>query len=201
LNTQWALKYWPSTRSVVEDFIPIASGFHGTVDSNYPYWPGDAVALYTPAMVQQESGSNFICTLLSGGGDSVYVPTTVLYTTSDEIVSPSTSAMLSDAHGAGVTINEIQTVCAGKLAGGNYTHEEILYHPLTWALIIDAINNDGPGDPSRLFLDTVCDTSSTLWLSSDDVLGADGLIPFFLMDALSYGNWSGQEPPIASYAK
>jgi hypothetical protein len=31
LNTQWALKYWPSTRAVVKDFIAINPVFHGTL--------------------------------------------------------------------------------------------------------------------------------------------------------------------------
>ncbi|KKA17574.1 Lipase, partial [Rasamsonia emersonii CBS 393.64] len=33
INTQWALKYWPSTRSVVSDFIALSPDFHGTIES------------------------------------------------------------------------------------------------------------------------------------------------------------------------
>jgi len=31
LDTQWALKYWSSTRSIFNDFINIAADLHGTV--------------------------------------------------------------------------------------------------------------------------------------------------------------------------
>lgn len=204
LDTQWALKYWPSTRDVVEDFIAISPDFHGTV-LEYFVCPGFPTFACTPSIWQQGWDAKFISTLRANGGDSAYVPTTTLYSSFDEVVQPmggdSASAILSDNRGVGVTNNHAQTICAGKPAGGVYTHEGMLYNPLSWALAIDAINHDGPGDPSRLDLDQVCGQLIPPQLGLDDVLGTEGLLIVALAEVLGYGNPVSGEPAIKSYAQ
>lgn len=203
LNTQWALKYWPSTRAVVEDFIPISPDFHGTILAN-PLCPGFPTLACTPSVWQQKYDSEFISTIRAEDGDSAYVPTTTLYSSLDEIVQPmdgdSASAYLSDARSVGVTNNQVQTICPGKPAGGVYTHEGMLYNPLSWALAIDAINHDGPGDPSRLNLDEVCGQLIPPQLGLDDVLGTEGVIVVALAEILGYGPPASGEPPVKRYA-
>ncbi|KAL2012753.1 hypothetical protein VTN00DRAFT_278 [Thermoascus crustaceus] len=204
LNTQWALKYWPSTRAVVEDFIPISPDFHGTTLAAL-LCPGLSTVGCTPSIWQQKYDSAFISTIRADGGDSAYVPTTTLYSSLDEVVQPmdgnSASAYLSDTRGVGVTNNQVQTICPGKPAGGAYTHEGMLYNPLSWALAIDAINHDGPGDPSRLNLDEVCGQLIPPQLELDDVLGTEGLIVVAPAEVLGYGSPASGEPPIKRYAK
>ncbi|KAJ9364798.1 putative lipase [Paecilomyces variotii] len=204
LDTQWALKYWPSTRDAVEDFIAISPDFHGTIIQalvcpGFPSYP------CTPSIWQQGWDANFIKTLRDDDGDSAYVPTTTLYSTYDEIVQPmsgpSASAFLSDARDVGVTNNHLQTICANQPAGGYYTHEGVLYNPLAWALAVDAINNDGPGDPSRLNLSEICSRSIPPQLQLDDVLGTEGLLLVALVEILGYGNRATSEPPTVSYAQ
>jgi hypothetical protein len=86
--TQWALKYWSSTRSVVSNLIADAPDFKGSI-SAYNICPGGLLNLpCAPALDQQESGSNFIATLRNNGGDSAYVPTTVTYTRFDPVAFP-----------------------------------------------------------------------------------------------------------------
>jgi pimeloyl-ACP methyl ester carboxylesterase len=203
LDTQWALKYWPSTREVVDDFIAISPDFHGAALSAL-VCPWLEAVLCTPSVWQQAWNSEFIRTLRDDGGDSAYVPTTTVYSTFDEIVQPQSgpnaSAILSDSRGVGVTNNHLQTVCGGKPAGGIYTHEGVLYNPLTWALAVDALTHDGPGDPSRLDLDEVCGRLLPSQLDLDDLLGTEGLLLILVAELVTYMPKTSGEPAIASYA-
>lgn len=85
LNTQWALKYWPSTRAVVQDLIAISPDFHGTI-AEAAVCPALTFVICNPAIWQQAWEAEFIRTLRSEEGDSAYVPTTVVYSSFDEIV-------------------------------------------------------------------------------------------------------------------
>jgi hypothetical protein len=83
--------------------------------------------------------------LRSDGGDSAYVPTTPVFSSTDEIVQPQSpvtnaSAYLLDARSVGVSNSQVQAVC-GALgpAGTSYTHEGVLYNPLAYALTVDAL--------------------------------------------------------------
>ena len=51
LDGQWAMTYWPSTRSVVSDFVTISADFHGTVLA-YLLCPGFPQIPCPPAVIQ-----------------------------------------------------------------------------------------------------------------------------------------------------
>lgn len=111
-DVQWALKYWPSARSNVTDFDPVSGDLKGTLLFD------DQVAelLAVPAAFQQRCiGSNFLAILASENGESGYVPTTSIYTATDEAVEPQqgilASAFFGDVRGIGVTNNEISRLC------------------------------------------------------------------------------------------
>ncbi|QKX62439.1 uncharacterized protein TRUGW13939_09600 [Talaromyces rugulosus] len=205
LDTQWALKYWPSTRSSVKDFVAISPDFHGTILAPV-ICPGLPSPSCTPSVAQQIYTSKYIATLRADDGDSAYVPTTTLFSTFDEIVEPMSgeyaSAYLLDARNVGVTNAWVQQVCGiGKLGGSIYTHEGMLYNPLSWALAIDAIAHDGPGDPSRLDLDKVCSNFLAEGLDLEDLLGTEGLLLLAVANIIGYGSWTATEPPIKAYAR
>jgi hypothetical protein len=204
LDAQWALKYWPSTRAAVTDFIPISPDFHGTVVA-YLVCPGFPDLTCTPSVVQQEYTSKFVATLRADGGDSAYVPTTTLYSSFDEIVEPMTgtgaSAYLHDARNVGVTNAWIQDLCPGQPAGGVYTHEGMLYNPLSWALAVDAITHDGPADVSRIDRQAVCAQLLPPELDLFDLLGTEGLLLIAVVGLVGYGSFTSQEPPIMAYAQ
>jgi len=124
LSVQWSLKYWPSTRGQVNNFICLSADFHGTSNA-WLVAPAKGVPC-TPSVRQQRRRSNFITTLLSNGGDSAYVPTTSIYSITDEVVQPQfgkwASALIHDERGVGVTNCEVQAVACKKPAGLVYTH-------------------------------------------------------------------------------
>lgn len=203
LNTQWALKYWPSTRDSVEDFIAISPDFRGTIETRL-VCPWLAGIMCTPALWQQGWDAKFVRTLRGFGGESAYVHTTTIYSSFDEIVQPmygdQASAILQDARGVGVSNNHLQSICAHEPAGGMYTHRGVLYNPLAWALTIDALTHDGPGRPSRVNVTTVCQQSIPPQLGLDDLLGTEGLLLVSLSETLRYRPKTFAEPDILGYA-
>ncbi|KAK0778181.1 hypothetical protein LTR75_015730 [Friedmanniomyces endolithicus] len=201
IDTQWAFKYWPSTRSKVTDHVAFSPDYHGTVLANF-------LALgepQPPSVLQQEYTSTFISTLRRGGGDSAYVPTTTVYSGFlDEVVEPQqgsgASAFLGDARGVGVTNNEVQTICAGQPAGGFFTHEGVLYNALGYALAVDALSHAGPGQASRLDLASVCASYLTPGLDLNDFLLTEDSIAIAGVAILVYPGKVVAEPAFRSYA-
>ncbi|QDS74110.1 hypothetical protein FKW77_009769 [Venturia effusa] len=205
LNTQWALKYWPSTRQVTSNFIAQSPDFHGTVLARIlcPVFP---MLPCPPAIIQQEYFSNFVATIRDDGGDSAYVPTTTIFSSTDEIVEPQSSvtgasAYLLDARNVGVTNNQVQDVCGGRgPAGTFYTHEGVLYNPLGYALTIDALTNGGPGQTSRIDLTTVCAQIISPGLDLIDVLTTEETVVIALLSIALYPAKQINEPAIMAYA-
>lgn len=220
LDTQWTLQYWPSTRSVVTDFISASADFHGTTLAYFPD-PALADVPLPPSVIQQGYDSDFVLALRAGSGRSPYVNSTSVWSITDEIVQPQYSPYASAAYftrdlagtpntqstcPANVSLsvpyknNQIQTICQGRPAGGIYSHQGVLYHPLTYALALDALTNDGPGDINRIDLDTVCNQLVAPGLSSEDVLATEGLIPLAAINFLLYPDKVINEPAIRQYA-
>lgn len=151
--------------------------------------------------------TNLVHALRSDNGDSVYVPTTSVYSGIDEIVQPQSdpnaSAALEDVRGVGVTNTQIQLACPGKPAGLLYLHETMLVNPIAYALVVDALTQDGPGQLSRIDLDTVCGQLVPPGLDLDDLLGTEAVAAVLgPLDILSYGYLGDNvEPPLKSYAR
>lgn len=202
LDVQWALKYWPSTRQNMTDFIPVSGDLKGTILFDDP--AADLSGI--PAFFQQRNtGSDFIATLRSNNGSSAYVPTTAIYTATDEIVEPQqgvgASGYFDDVRGVGVTNNEIQTVCPLLPAGGPFGHIDVLLNSLVWALIKDALTHPGPGRTSRLDLSVVCNEVLAPGLTAADLLATFPLLPAVVVDVLLYEPKVTAEPAIMAYAR
>lgn len=198
IDAQWAYKYWPSTRDRVTDHIGFSADYHGTSFANVLGIPGEALP---PAILQQEYDSNFIRTLRSNGGDSSYVPTTSIFSGFlDEVVQPQSgaeaSARLLDARGVGATNAEVQVVCEGQLAGSLYTHEGTLYNPLGFALLKDALANNGTGQPSRLDLGSVCNDYLVPELVLSDFLVTENAVLIAALSIVAYPDKVFDEPAI-----
>lgn len=203
IDTQWAFKYWPSTRQATSDHIAISADYKGTILGNVISISG---ITNDASVVQQEAGSNFIKTLRSNGGDSSYVPTTSIYSGFfDEIVQPqsgnSASAVLLDARGVGVSNSEAQVVCRGQPGGGFYTHEGLLASSLAFALAKDALTNDGPGEVKRLNLNQVCGSYLAPGLGLQDFLATANAAVTGILAVILHLPKVVAEPPIREYAK
>jgi hypothetical protein len=177
LDTQWALKYWPSTRGKVTDYIAMSPDYHGTSES-YLICLGLPSLGCTPSVIQQEYASGFVTTLRLAGGDSAYVPTTTVYSETDEIVEPQTGIMasgfLGDARRVGVTNVDVQSVCGVGPAGGLVTHEGVLYNALAFALAVDALTHAGPASLARVNTFEVCQQLAAPGLDVGDVMTTEG---------------------------
>lgn len=204
LDAQWAFKYWPSTQAKVTDHIAISPDYHGTVLA-YLLCPGfstgNAISC-TPSVAQQNYNSNFVNKLRSNGGDSAYVPVTSVYSLTDEIVQPQSgtaaSGFINDARHVGVSNTFLQGACAGQPAGLVYTHEGVLYNPVAYALVIDALTHTGPGNFGRVTAS--CADIVAPGLSLGDVLETEALIPLAFYGILSYTPKALIEPALKSYA-
>jgi hypothetical protein len=148
---RWAFRFWPDTRTMVDDEIGLSPSNHGTLDADVVCIPGCA-----PSFWQQADRSEFIKALNSYQETFPGISYTVAYTRLDEIVVPNLNEQGSSAlHGGGGDISNIaiQQVCpldvSDHLAIGTYD-------PVAYALAIDAISHPGPADPSRLAGSGVC---------------------------------------------
>lgn len=209
LDTQWVLKYWPSTRKIVQDFLPVSPDFYGTVFANALCLSANSnlgAAPCDPGVIQQQRTSNFIQQLRKNGGDQAFVPTTTFYSGFfDEIVEPqqgnAASAFLPAGPNAPTSNNEVQTVCANQPGGSFYGHAGVLFNPLTYALIVDALTHPGTtGQVSRIDRQAVCANYAASGLDLDDVLATSGLIPVAGVLLLAYPQKMVTEPPLKGYA-
>lgn len=224
LSCQWALQYWPSTRSIVNDLVSLSGDYHGT-QLAYLLCPGFPELPCPPSIIQvclhnnpnwllfqtlicsqQEYNSQFVATLRNGGGASAYVPTTSVYSIFDEIVQPQegtgASAYLLDARNVGVSNTELQATCTVLQAGGTlYTHEGVLYNALAFALAKDALTNSGPGMLSRIDVGAQCQKIAADGLSVDDILATEATIPIALLEIVAYPDKVFAEPAIKAYAQ
>jgi hypothetical protein len=108
------------------------------------------------------------------------VPTTTVFSSTDQIVSPQTgfnaSGYLRDHRNVGVTNVEVQFFCDGRAAGGNVTHEGVLYNSLGFELAVDALTHRGTAEVRRLepYINRICGQEVAPGLNALDVAETEG---------------------------
>jgi triacylglycerol lipase len=182
LEPRWALKWWPDTQQLVDDWVMLASPNHGTVVADYP-----PSGLCTEACYQMSTHSKFIAALNAGDETPGDVSYTSLYSQTDELVQPVTTAPLDGASNV-----MIQDLCPGR----PLEHAAMAADAVTYALVIDAFTHLGPADPARINRN-VCSQGT---FPGVDVLSGFGI---FLNEVLSarsnpYHPVAG-EPPLKPY--
>jgi len=184
IEPRWALKWWPDTQRLVDDWVMLASPNHGTIVA-------DAVpnGSCTEACYQMRTTSKFMTALNAGDETPGAVSYTSLYSQTDELVEPSGTARLE-----GATNIAIQDVCPGRPV----EHASMAADAAVYALAIDAFTHPGPADPSR-FNKAVCGQGT--------FPGVDPLSGFaeFLQETLRarsnpFPPVAG-EPPLAAYTQ
>jgi hypothetical protein len=137
-NPRWALRWWPDTRAMVDDYIGIAPSAHGGKSVNTMCMDGDC----PPAIWQQTYMSNFVRAMNSDGETFPGIDYTVAWTAYDEFLTPPESTTIDGA----VNI-KLQDICPAD------TSEHVAigaYDPVTYAIAMDALDHDGPADPARI---------------------------------------------------
>jgi hypothetical protein len=147
---RWALRFWPDTRSLVNDLVGIDPSNHGTLDSQVT-----CQSQCPPAYWQQATNARFLQALNSRAETFAGIDYTVIYSRTDEIVVPNLDASGSSSlhTGTGRIANiAVQQICPADpsehLAMGTYD-------AVAYALATDAFSHPGTADPSRISL-SVC---------------------------------------------
>ncbi len=143
---RWALKYWPETRAVVDDFVGLAPSNHGTPVATANCAPGEC----TEAVWQQRDTSNFVAVLNNGPETFAGIEYTVVYTLTDEIVVPQVGPDASSPLRSGD--GEIRNVALQEVCPNNASEHFAVgtYDPVAYALTLDALGHTGPADPTRV---------------------------------------------------
>ena len=160
LMPRWAIKYWPSAREALADFVMIAGPNHGTTVAlpaalgerlfDVLQLGGLPIGLVPAVFYQFAPGSDFETALNAGDETPGEIDYTALYTLTDELVQPAlpepTAALDFGQGNPRVSNILLQDVCPGHLSD----HFLIgTADSLAFALALDAISNDGPADVMR----------------------------------------------------
>jgi hypothetical protein len=142
---RWALRFWPDTPRMVEDLVALDPSNHGTIDAR-----AACQSECDAANWQQSDTSRFMAALNSYAETFRGIDYTVVFSHTDEVVVPNTSASGSSSlhTGRGRIRNiAVQDICPADtsehLAMGSYD-------PVGYALAVDAFDHSGPASPARI---------------------------------------------------
>ncbi|MDP9118438.1 MAG: lipase [Actinomycetota bacterium] len=148
MSMRWALRFWPDTRSMVDDVIGMAGSNHGTTSLATCI---QGLTLCPAASWQQSSAARFIAALNSGAETFAGISYTEVFTHTDEVVDPnSTDANSSSAlhTGAGMITNvSTQDICPLDV---NEHLQVGTLDATAYALVLDALDHAGPAEVSRI---------------------------------------------------
>ena len=141
---RWALRFWPDTRSMVDDQIGLAPSNHGTASAQFTCLPDCA-----PAIWQQRDDSQFIKALNSHQETFAGISYTEIYSHLDLIVTPNFDDTGSSSLHTGdgqITNVAVQDVCPLDVSDHLLVGIQNL---VAYDLAIDALEHPGPADPAR----------------------------------------------------
>lgn len=201
---RWALKFWPSARNVVADFVLQAGPSHGT--SNAPTLPLLPMTTGQPeAIYQFAPGSQFSTVVNQGDETPGDIDYTNLYTQFDELVQPvapiPTAALDWQGNNPKVANILLQDICLGRFVD----HVTIgLTDRLTFELTLDAISNPGPANIERAGGAALCGLAAIV---PDQISSPAAATALFSILQQEPGNGAPalhlatQEPPLKAYAR
>jgi triacylglycerol lipase len=180
LEPRWAVRWWPTVQSEVDDLVTLAATNHGTLAANAACSQPCSGAIW-----QMATTSHFLAALNAGDETPGAISYTSIYSLTDELVVPQAPQSVSAM--AGASNVPIQSVCPGRPVD----HLGILADAVAFALVLDAFNHAGPADPARIDR-TVCLQTT--------FPGADP--PLLLQERFDGGSYDTlpAEPPLKAYA-
>lgn len=206
---RWAIKWWPSARNAVDDFVMQAGPNHGgdplalLTLTGIPN--GNALPLLPAAIFQLLGDSDFIRATNAGDETPGEISYTALYTVFDELVQPvhpvPTAAVDWMQDNPRVSNILLQDVCPGRLVD----HVSIgTVDRLAFELALDALEHPGPADVQRAGSADLCGLVSLLpeLVVPPDALGEIlRLLPVEIANGAPRLNLVGSEPPLRPYAQ
>ncbi|MDX1496635.1 MAG: alpha/beta fold hydrolase [Salinisphaeraceae bacterium] len=205
---RWAIKWWPSARDAVGDFILHAGPNHGTTGGagSTPFYEVLGGVVGVPmAFYQMATDSNFLNALNADDETPGDIEYTTIYTQFDELVQPAapvpTAALDWGIDNPKVSNILLQDVCPLLLAD----HVTIgITDATTFALTLDAILNDGPADIERAGGPDLCVLPALVpgvSLPPTFLLDMAGLLPMEIENGLFDPQLANEEPTLKPYAQ
>jgi triacylglycerol lipase len=188
LEPRWAVRWWPSLRTKVDDLVMLGTPNHGTVVADQATPLGAP-----PAAWQMRTDSRFIAALNSEDETPGPISYTSLYTLSDELVQPVVpTATAAVAGGRNLLVQEL---CPGRVVD----HVGLAYDAAVHDMVIDAFTHPGTADPGRF------DRSTCLQLAFDGV-APEPLLSTGIAELQDGSGFNGapnaaEEPPLKPYAQ
>nr|OQO17198.1 hypothetical protein B0A51_15163 [Rachicladosporium sp. CCFEE 5018] len=139
-DTQWALRFWPSARAVTRAFIPLSPDFTGVALLDSRLSPVCRGIQCQASLWQQAQGSNYYRALQAKDFRAL-VPTTAIYTLTDEVVVPSAP----NAALPGAKVLAIQQLCPLRITD----HVFMTIDAAAFAFALDALNHGGTASLTR----------------------------------------------------
>ena len=169
LSIPWATIFFPSARKKVSSFVAEAGDFKGTTLLPYPACVIEKIASggqgCAPAFLQQERGSNFL-KAQDHFLTSAIVPTTSIWTRTDEVVIPQFGPNPSSALPGAVWF-PLQDYCSILELSD---HLSIIANPAAYAIALNAFNSPtGKADLSKFNPLTDCFNIANSALDLNDI--------------------------------
>lgn len=201
---RWALKWWPSARAALADFVLQAGPNHGT--ANAPALPLLPSLTGLPAAVYQFAPDSLFTTTVNRGDETPgEIDYTNLYTQFDELVQPvspvPTAALDWQQNNPKVSNLLLQDLCPGRFVD----HVTIgLTDRLAFELTLDAISQPGPANVERAGGAALCGLAAIIpdqIISTGAAAGLVNILQAELSGGLPALNLVSEEPPLKDYAR
>lgn len=183
LIAQWAYTFFPSARANALSHFSMAGDFKGTKLAEVAITTGLNSA--TPSVWQQNWGSHLTTALANAGGLNAQVPTTSVYSATDEIVQPEGSTPeTASSYLYGATNVRLQDVCGPAFVMGHvqeFTNEFVF--KILQAHLASPTHQADPADISA--------TDCTLALAAPPLTPEDEL---HFQDANIYSQLNANQP-------
>lgn len=144
LVTQWALTFWPSLHPLVKNFVAIAPTLKGTVLTQAVCGGLDLAGGCFPSTLQMSQRSNLVRALRRVSGGHAQVPTTTIFTFTDDLVQPQRTNDEGVSWLNGASNIPIQQACPNL----NPDHFGIVTSQATYGIAFDAFSNGRPASLS-----------------------------------------------------
>lgn len=140
-NTQWALRFWPSTQQVTRAFVALSPDFAGIELFESKLSKICVGDLCQASIWQQSAGSNYY-KAMHDDSFGEQVPTTAIWSSFDGVVMPPEE----NAQLPGAVVYSVQDVCPGRLTN----HITMTIDAVAYAFALDALSHGGRASQSRV---------------------------------------------------